>query len=147
MNVIAGCVVVKDNKILMVQEGLKGFYGQWNLPAGSTENFEKITDAAIRETYEETGLKVKLTGVLPIAERIINDKTFFAVRFVAEIESGELKVDNKEIIAAKWFSLEEIEQMTKETLRSYDFNKQVIKNYLNKKIYPLEVFDDKQYIN
>lgn len=147
MNVIAGCLVVKDNKILMVQEGLKGFYGQWNLPAGSAENFEKITDAAIRETYEETGLKVKLTGVLPIAERIIKDKTFIAVRFVAEVISGDLKVDNKEIIAAKWFNIQEIEEMTKETLRSYELNKQVIKNYLDKKIYPLEVFDEKQYIN
>ena len=79
MDVIAGCVVVKDNKILLVQEGLENCYGQWNLPAGRVDNFEKITDGAIRETLEETGLKVKLTGVLPIGERIIKEKRLFLI--------------------------------------------------------------------
>lgn len=121
--------------------------GKWNIPAGSANNFEKITDAAIRETYEETGLQVKLIGVLPIGERIIKDKTFISVRFVAEILSGEITYDGKEIIDAKWFSIDEFESLTKETLRSYDFNKQVVKNYQNGKIYPLDIFDEKQYIN
>lgn len=147
MDVISGCIVTKDNKILLVKEGLKDCYGMWNLPAGKTENFERITDAAIRETFEETGLKVKLTGVLPIAERIIKDKTFVAVRFVAEVVEGDINFDSKEIIDAKWFSIEEIENMTKEELRSYELNKQLIENYKNNKIYPIDIFDDKQYIN
>ena len=66
MVVIAGCIVRKGNKILMVKEGKKNCYGQWNYPAGHMEEGEKITDTAIRETFEETGCKVKLTGVLPI---------------------------------------------------------------------------------
>lgn len=146
MNVIAGCLIVKDNQFLLVKEGMEDC-GKWSIPAGSANNFEKITDAAIRETFEETGLKIKLKGVLPIGERIIKDKTFISVRFVAEIFSGEIKYDGKEIIDAKWFSFDEFETLTKETLRSYDFNKQVIKNYQEGKIYPLEVFDEKQYIN
>ena len=66
MVVIAGCIIVRDNKILMVKEAKKKCYGQWNFPAGHVDELEKITDAAVRETYEETGCKVKLTGVLPI---------------------------------------------------------------------------------
>lgn len=147
MNVIAGCVVIKDDKILLVQEGLKNCYGQWNLPAGSVDNFEKITDGAVRETFEETGLKVKLVGVLPIGERIIKDKTFISVRFVAEVIGGEIKYDSNEIIDVKWFDINEIKNMTKETLRSYEFNMQVLQNYINNKIYPIEIFDDKQYID
>ena len=146
MNIIAGCLVIKDNKILLVKEGIEDC-GKWNIPAGSAENFEKITDAAIRETFEETGLKVKLTSVLPIGERIINDKTFISVRFVAEIISGEIKIDDNEIIDAKWFSIEEFEKLGEEDLRSYEFNKQVVKNYIDGKMYPVEIFDDKQYIN
>lgn len=68
MKVIAGCVVEKDNKILMLQEGLDFCYGQWNYPAGHVDEFENITEAAIREVKEETGLDVKLKGVLPILE-------------------------------------------------------------------------------
>ncbi len=146
MNVIVGCLIEKNHQILLVKEGEED-YGKWNIPAGSAENFEKITDAAIRETFEETGLKVKLTGVLPIGKRIIHDKTFISIRFVAEIVSGEINYDSKEIIDVKWFSIEEFEKLTKESLRSYDFNKQVVKNYLEGKIYPIEIFDDNQYIN
>lgn len=47
MKVISGCIIEKDNKILMVQEGLEHCYGQWNYPAGHVDEFEKITDAAI----------------------------------------------------------------------------------------------------
>lgn len=147
MDVIAGCVVIKDNKILLVQEGLKNCYGQWNLPAGRVDNLEKITDGAIRETYEETGLKVKLIGVLPIGERIIKEKTFISVRFVAEVIDGEIKYDSNEILNVKWFDINEVRNMTKETLRSFDFNIQAIQNYIDNKIYPIEVFDDNQYID
>ena len=55
MVVIAGCVIVKNNKILMVKEAKKKCYGQWSFPGGHVEENELITDAAIREVYEETG--------------------------------------------------------------------------------------------
>lgn len=67
MVVIAGCLIVRNNRVLMVKEAQKKCYGQWNIPAGHVEENEKITDAAIRETFEETGCKVKLTGVLPMS--------------------------------------------------------------------------------
>ena len=72
MKVIAGCVIEKDNKILMVQEGLDFCYGEWNYPAGHVDEFENITESAIREVKEETGLDVKLTSVLPICETKLN---------------------------------------------------------------------------
>ena len=78
MVIIAGCLIVRDNKILMVKEAKKKCYGQWNFPAGHVEENELITEAAIREAYEETGCKVKLTGVLPISTAILKEgKTKF----------------------------------------------------------------------
>ena len=74
MVVIAGCVIVKNNKILMVKEAKKKCYGQWSFPGGHVEENELITDAAIREVYEETGCKVKLTGVLPISTVYLKEK-------------------------------------------------------------------------
>ena len=49
MVVIAGCIVRKGNKILMVKEAKKKCYGQWNYPAGHMEEGEKIT----RGIYEK----------------------------------------------------------------------------------------------
>ena len=51
MVVIAGCIIVRDNKILMVKEAKKKCYGQWNFPAGHVDELEKITDAAVRTPY------------------------------------------------------------------------------------------------
>ena len=67
MVVIAGCLKVRDNRILLVKETKKKCYGQWNFLAGHVDEHELITEAAIRESYEETGCKVNLTGVLPIS--------------------------------------------------------------------------------
>ena len=49
MIILAGCIIVRDNKILMVKEAKKQCYGQWNFPSGHVEEKELITEAAIRE--------------------------------------------------------------------------------------------------
>lgn len=69
----------------MVKEAKKSCYGKWNFPAGHVEKFEKITDAAIREVFEETGCKVRLTGVLPIVSKVIENETIIFFRFTAEL--------------------------------------------------------------
>lgn len=147
MVVIAGCVIARDNKILMVKEAKKQCYGQWNFPAGHVEEFEKITMAAIRETYEETGCKVKLTGVLPICSVDGKDgQTRIMIRFTADILEENLKFDTEEILDIKWIDIEEIKNMTKEELRGYDTSIQFVKDLENKKIYPLEIFNDTKYV-
>ena len=58
------------------------------------ENDELITDAAIRETYEETGCKVKLTRVLPISTVCLNNgETVVRVIFTADIIEENIKLD------------------------------------------------------
>lgn len=147
MKVIAGCVVEKDNKILMVQEGLDFCYGQWNFPAGHVDEFENITDAAIREVKEETGLDVKLKGVLPICETELRDETHIIVRFVAEVIGGKIEFDTAEILDVKWVDIADIEKMTDKELRNYEVGKNIIRDYIENKIYPLEIFSNKQFFN
>ena len=145
MKVIAGCVVEKDNKILMVQEGLDFCYGQWNYPAGHVDEFENITQAAIREVKEETGLDVKLKGVLPICETELRNETHIIIRFVAEVIGGKVQFDSNEILDVKWIDIEEIEKMTEKELRNYEVGKTIIKDYIENKIYPIDIFSDKQF--
>lgn len=147
MVVVAGCVIVRDDKILMVKEAQKKCYGQWNFPAGHVDEGELITDAAIREAYEETGCKVKLTGVLPISTIVLkNGETAIRVTFIADIIEENIKFDTDEILEVKWRDIEEVKNMKEEELRGYDAIIQMIKDYENKKIYPLEIFNNKVYI-
>ena len=147
MVVIAGCLIVKDNKILMVKEAKKKCYGQWNFPAGHVDELEFITDAAIREAYEETGCKVKLTGVLPICMVEAKDaEPRLMVRFTAEIVEENIKIDPDEILDVQWLDIEKVKNMTEQELRGYDTSIQFIKDFEDKKIYPLEIFNNTKYV-
>lgn len=146
MKVISGCVIVRDNKVLMVKEAKGNSYGQWNFPAGKVDNFEKITDAAIRETYEETGCKVKLTGVLPIASIDLEKESHILIKFTAEIIEENIKFDEDEILEVKWIDIEEVKNMTEKELRGYKANLKDIENIEKNKIYPLEIFDNTKYV-
>lgn len=146
MVVIAGGLIKKENKILMVKEAKKKCYGQWNFPAGHVKEFEKITDAAVREIYEETGCKVKLTGVLPISSLDSEKETHILIKFTAEIVEENIKFDKNEILEVKWIDIEEIKNMTKKELRGYEANLKDIEDLEKNKIYPLEIFDNAKYI-
>ncbi|MCX4303718.1 MAG: NUDIX domain-containing protein [Clostridia bacterium] len=145
MIIIAGCVIVRDNKVLMVKEAQKKCYGQWNYPAGHVDEGETITTAAIREVLEETGCKVKLTGVLPIYSANGGDIERLMVRFTAEIIEENIKIDPEEILDVQWIDVEQIKNMTREELRAYDVNMQYLKDFEDGKIYPLEIFNDTQF--
>ena len=146
MVVIAGCIVRKGNKILMVKEAKKKCYGQWNYPAGHMEEGEKITDAAIRETFEETGCKVKLTGVLPIFLENLKDETAILFKFTADVIEENITFDTNEILDVQWIDMDTIKHMSREELRAYDTNIAHLKALEENKIFPLEVFDDTEYL-
>ena len=146
MVVIAGCLIVRNGKVLMVQEAKEKCYGKWNFPAGHVDENESIIDAAIREVYEETGCKVKLTGVLPICMASGKNGDRLMVRFTADIIDENIKFDTEEILDVKWIDINDIKNMAKEELRGYDVSIQFLKDFENNKIYPLEVFNNETYL-
>ena len=145
MVIIAGCIIKRDNKILMVKEAKNSCYGQWNFPAGHVDELETIPEAAIREAFEETGCKVKLTGVLPIATDYKETETFFHIRFTADIVEEDIKFDTQEILDVKWIDIEELKNMTNLELRGYNTSKDFIRFVEENRVYPVEVFNDKFY--
>jgi 8-oxo-dGTP pyrophosphatase MutT (NUDIX family) len=60
-DVTVATIVVRDGRLLMVEERVNGRL-VLNQPAGHLEPDESLVDAALRETREETGWDVKLTG-------------------------------------------------------------------------------------
>src|SRR5512135_242905 len=57
-------IVRKGDRFLLVHERKHGQL--WYLPAGRVEPGESFFDAAVRETLEETGVPVRLDGLLRI---------------------------------------------------------------------------------
>ena len=57
-------VVRRGAQFLLVQESHPG--QPWYLPAGHVEPGESFAQAAVREAWEESGLAIRLTGILQI---------------------------------------------------------------------------------
>jgi len=57
---VVGCIIEKDNAIMLCRRGIEPRKGFWNLPCGFLENEETIQQGAKREVYEETGATVEL---------------------------------------------------------------------------------------
>ncbi|HKZ44262.1 MAG TPA: NUDIX hydrolase [Anaerolineales bacterium] len=64
---VAAAVLIKeDGKVLLVRRGNDPERGKWTLPAGFVDGGENPIHSAERECLEETGLKVKVTGLLDV---------------------------------------------------------------------------------
>lgn len=132
-------VVHRDGKFLMVREREAG-EEVINQPAGHVEPGETLQQAALRETLEETGWHVELTGFLGIAtyRSQRNGATYYRVSFAAEPlhadESLELDAD---IICAEWLDLDTIHSQH-HLLRS-PLVLSVIENFLSGPVYPMDV--------
>lgn len=148
MKVISGCLVIKENKILMVKEANPICYGKWNFPAGHVDEGEKIRAAAIREVFEETGCIVKLKGVLPIVSvKTPSGETHVLVRFIADIVDENIKFNTDKILEVKWIDINEIKNMSINDIRGYDTTKKLINDFENNNIYSLDIISDLDFPN
>nr|WP_088073729.1 MULTISPECIES: NUDIX hydrolase [Bacillaceae] len=115
--IFVGAVVIivnPDGKVLLQQRTHP--YGVWGLPGGLMELGESTEEAARREVFEETGLRVgelNLINVYSGAENFVvakNGDEFYVVvvaYYTTEYE-GDLHVDLSESIKVEFFGREDI---------------------------------------
>ena len=60
---VAATIPEDDGRILLTRRSIDPGRGLWTYPGGFVDFGETATDAAVRETWEETGLEVELTGL------------------------------------------------------------------------------------
>lgn len=107
----AGGVVFKKNLWLIIKHRPSSDFPQeqWRLPKGNIDPGEKITDTAIREVLEETGINAKILGKVSDQRYVYTfrgEKIFKIVTFyLMEYLSGEPK-ENDEVEEIFWLPLE-----------------------------------------
>jgi len=134
-------VIHRDGRFLVVRENDNGRQ-VINQPAGHVEPGETLQQAALRETFEETGWRVALTGLLGLSHyrSPSNGKTYYRVSFTADaLTRDETFVLDTDIICAEWLSLEELAASTQ--LRS-PLVLSDIRKYLSGEVYPLAFIDN-----
>ncbi|WP_187369926.1 NUDIX domain-containing protein [Streptomyces boluensis] len=99
MTLLVAAVVVHDrahNRVVLLQRGQNAKFaqGKWDLPVGKSEPGEPITETAVRELYEETGLTVKpeslkVAHIIHGAWGVEAPNGFLTVVFAAHEWTGE----------------------------------------------------------
>ena len=86
-----GVLIRTDEGVLLVKRRFEPYKGKWVIPSGFIEYDEDLRKAAVRETLEETGLEVELTG-LHAAESCFDDPrgNTILVLFEGRITGGAL---------------------------------------------------------
>jgi len=65
----ASIAVVRGGKVLLVRRGGEGpWAGAWSLPGGKVESGETAREAALRELYEETGVRAEADGPVEVTD-------------------------------------------------------------------------------
>ena len=96
-----GCIVINNGEALLVKHN----DGHIAFPKGHIENGETEEQCALRETYEETGLKVKIikgyryTQTYFVKQDVLKE----VVYFLAEKEEGILQRQEKEIASLGFY--------------------------------------------
>lgn len=96
-NMVVGCVIEHDGKILLARRGIEPRKGYWNLPCGFLENDETVQEGALREVLEETGMTVDLGNLLTVYNVVNARQVYLIFRAKAQNEQFTLTPESTEI--------------------------------------------------
>ena len=133
-------VVERNGNFLMVRERKDGVQ-VINQPAGHVEPGEDVLAAALRETFEETGWEVKITGFLGFsnAKSVTSGITYYRLVFVAEpLQFQEDAEIDSDIDSAEWMTLEQIKDPINKPRSEMVY--QAVDDFMSGHIFPLEIF-------
>ena len=133
-------VIQRDNLFLMVKETEFG-RTVINQPAGHVEPGEDIIDAAVRETYEETGWHVEIQNLIGIysSKAKVSGITYYRLAFLATALSQDPNATiDSDIDEVLWLSETEINKSA-DMLRS-ELVLECIKDFNKGAVFPLDIF-------
>jgi ADP-ribose pyrophosphatase YjhB (NUDIX family) len=106
--------VVEDKKILLVPHYQTDAGAvQWCIPGGAIKFGEKLTEAAVREFFKETGLHTKVVGLVNVSEVLHPEENYHSITitFSGNVVNGKLRSEANHhygVKTPKWFSAAEL---------------------------------------
>jgi len=95
MRIAARALIMKDNRLLLVNAYADRRLDLWCAPGGGVEKHQSLVENLAREIYEETGLTITVGAPAMINEFHLPDRNFHQIDlfFRCTIEKGELDPD------------------------------------------------------
>jgi 8-oxo-dGTP diphosphatase len=100
--VSAAAIVMNENNELLL---IKGPRRGWEMPGGQVEEGESLSQAAIRETKEESGIDIEIIKFCGIFQNVEN--SICNTLFLAKPIGGELIQSSEESLETGYFPIDE----------------------------------------
>ncbi len=99
--IVAGSVVLKDDKILLCKRDIEPRKGFWTLPAGFMELGESVEEAAQREAQEEALADIEIERLLAVysVPRIGQVQVMFRAQLLSDYGVGP---ESQEVKLVEW---------------------------------------------
>ncbi|PAU78591.1 NUDIX hydrolase [Halomonas salipaludis] len=109
----AACAVIQreDGAILMVKRLNPPEAGLWSVPGGKVEPGESLPDAAAREAFEETGLRVEVGQRLWTAQLAWDDDIVYELHDFAASPIGGVLQAGDDAAEVRWVPADQISSM------------------------------------
>ena len=132
----AMAVVRLGHRFLLTQERKYG--STWSLPGGRVEPGENLIDACLREVIEETGVPVRLDGILRLEHTPSATGARVRVVFLASPrdDTAPKTIADEESLQARWLTIEEIAELP---LRGSDLRALLESVVDGRPVYPLDL--------
>lgn len=132
----AMAVVRLGHRFLLTQERKYG--STWSIPGGRVEPGESLAEACIREVLEETGVPVRLDGIVRIEHTPSSTGSRVRVVFVATPldDTPPKTVADEESLQARWLTMAEIAALP---LRGSDLRALLESVAAGRPVFPLEL--------
>jgi len=102
--------VINDKKqILVVREKYGGPNSPWKLPGGMADPKEELGEVAVREVFEECGIKTEFMSIIGFRHFHGGMYNTSDLYFVARLKplTEDINFDTSELVDARWMDLEE----------------------------------------
>lgn len=103
--VVTTLPITERGEVMLIRRGIAPGYNRWAQPGGFLEIDETVLEAAIRETLEETGLRVEPVRIVGLYSRV--QAAVVVVAYEARIVGGE-PITTPESLETRPFAPDEI---------------------------------------
>jgi ADP-ribose pyrophosphatase YjhB (NUDIX family) len=105
---VVGVIPERGGRILLLRRAIEPRYGFWTFPGGFMEIDESVEECAAREALEETGILVKISGLVGVYSRPgPHGPAIVSIVYRGRVGAGRVKA-GREALETRWFKPDEV---------------------------------------
>lgn len=88
---VVGVICFRGDEVLLIRRGRPPRLGEWSIPGGRVEWGEGVRETALRELFEETGVRAELVALVDVVDGHFPEagRHFVMIDYVARWRSGD----------------------------------------------------------